>query len=100
MNDVTAIVGGYRLAPNLELDGLAWWHGPWIQQSVQVLRPLSYYMLWIETAIGLRWGFFWVGCIGVMLLVANCLLCVSLDVAHYALENWKIGKSARWSRFC
>jgi hypothetical protein len=79
MNDVDGIVRGYEQTPHLLLDGLKWWHGPWIQDGIQTFRPVSSYLLWCETAIGLRWGFFWVGCIGILLLLGVCSLCVLLS---------------------
>jgi hypothetical protein len=60
-SDVQAIVAGYHHSPNLLIDGLRWWHGPWIEEGIQVYRPVSSYLLWTETWIGLHWGFQWVG---------------------------------------
>lgn len=78
MNDVPGILIGYHKTPHLLLDGLRWWHGSWIQDNVHVFRPVSSYLLWIETAIGLRWGFLWVAWLGVFLFTVDCLLSVAL----------------------
>lgn len=78
MNDVGGILTGFAQTPNLLIDGVKWWHGPWIQDGIQTLRPVSSYLLWIESFVGLKWGFFWVGCIGMMLLIANCLIGAAL----------------------
>lgn len=78
MNDVGGILEGYRQTPNLFIDGLQWWHGSWIQEDTHVFRPVSSYLLWIESWIGLHWGFIWSAWIGVFLLIADCLLSVVL----------------------
>src|ERR1051326_9093234 len=44
-NDVQAIISGYRTTPNLITDGLRWRHGPWIEEGIQVYRPISSYLL-------------------------------------------------------
>jgi hypothetical protein len=78
MNDVPTIIKGYHQTPHLWPDSLKWWHGPPVQYDVGVLRPLASYLLWIETAVGLRWGFFWTGCIGLLLFIADCWLAVAV----------------------
>jgi hypothetical protein len=78
MNDVPAVLSGYYATPNLFSDGLRWWHGTWIQEGIYAYRPLSAYLYWIECWIGLRAGWFWVGCIGMGLLLANCAFCGAL----------------------
>ncbi len=78
MNDVPGILQGYHQTPNLLKDGLQWWHGPWIQQGIQTLRPVSSYGLWLDSFIGLRFGFFWVGVIGVLLLTLVSALSVAV----------------------
>lgn len=86
MNDVPAILSGYRQTPNLFVDGLRWWNGTWIQQGIHAYRPLASYLYWIESFIGLRFGFAWVGVIGVLLLAANALLA---GVLAWRLTRWK-----------
>jgi hypothetical protein len=88
MNDVPGILIGYRKTPHLLLDGLRWWHGSWIQDNVHVFRPISSYLLWIETAVGLRWGFLWVAWLGVFLFTLDCVLSAALA--------WRFTRS----RFC
>ena len=78
MNDVAGILQGFHATPHLLADGLRWWHGPWIQEGIGAFRPLSSYLLWADCFVGLRYGFFYTGCIGMLLLVANCALCVAL----------------------
>ncbi len=78
MNDVAPILAGYKQTPHLLADSLRWWHGPWIEDGIHVFRPLSSYLLWVETWIGLHWGFLWVGWMGFGLFVVDCLLCCAL----------------------
>src|SRR5207253_2899768 len=80
MNDITAILAGYTHAPHLLIDGLRWWHGPWIQEGIQVYRPISSYLLWIESWIGLHWGFIWVGWIGLVQFGVDCCLATALGL--------------------
>lgn len=70
MNDVQSILSGYRAAPHLWHDGLAWWHGTWIQQGIVAYRPLSAYVYWVDCWIGETQGWFWVGWVGYALFVA------------------------------
>lgn len=77
-HDVPSVVAGYRKAPNLLVDGLRWWHGPWILEGIQVFRPVSSYLLWIETWVGFNAGFVWVAWFGVLLLIVDCCLTVAL----------------------
>lgn len=74
MNDVRSIISGYEQVPNLLLDSGHWWTGTWIQEGISAYRPLASYLYWVESWVGIHWGFFWVGWIGVLLLVANALL--------------------------
>lgn len=78
MNDVPTIIRGYEQTPRLFPDSFKWWHGPWIQYDVGALRPLASYQLWLETDIGIRWGFFYTACIGMLLLIVDGWLCAAL----------------------
>lgn len=77
-NDVGGIFAGYRQTPSLFPNSLRWWNGPWIQQGIEVFRPVSSYLLWFECRLGFSQGFFWVACVGMLLFVADCLLCALL----------------------
>lgn len=64
MNDIGSILVGYHAAPNLLVDGFAWWHGTWIQQGICAFRPLAAYLYWIDCWLAdvlapVWWG--WVG---------------------------------------
>jgi len=103
---------GYRLVPNLLTDSGGWWHGAWIQADIHAFRPLSAYLFWLETWLGLKAGFFWVGCLGVLLLLVNSWLAAALTwrftqsrpatylaaVLAVALRfhNWSGGTPAYW----
>jgi hypothetical protein len=76
--DVSAIVAGYKATPSLLVDGLRWWHGPWIEQGIQVFRPLASYLLWVECWLGLNHGFEAVAWIGFALFLSVCLACSAL----------------------
>ncbi|MEO6907107.1 MAG: hypothetical protein ABI210_04380 [Abditibacteriaceae bacterium] len=86
MHDVPAILQGYEKVHRLFPGSGAWWTGTWIQEGIHAYRPLASYLYWIESAIGLHWGFIWVGWIGVMLLVLNALLSGALA---WRLTKWK-----------
>jgi hypothetical protein len=86
MNDVEAIMHGYRQTPNLLVDGLRWWHGTWIEQHISAYRPLASYLYWLESWLGLHYGFVWVGIAGVLLLAVNALLA---GVLAWRLTRWK-----------
>jgi hypothetical protein len=73
MNDVPAILAGVAKVPNLLFDSGSWWTGTWVQQGISAYRPLASYLYWLESRIGLQWGFVWVGWLGVLLLTANAL---------------------------
>lgn len=74
MNDVGSILTGYHEVPNLLVDGIKWWHGEWIQDGIPAFRPVSSYLYWCESHLGLTYGFWWVSWIGLLLLGANCIL--------------------------
>lgn len=77
MNDVPDIWIGFEKTPDLWRDGLKWWHGPWIQDGIGAFRPVSSYLLWIETFVGLRFGFSHVANFGIALLaLVSALSCV------------------------
>lgn len=78
MNDVPEILRGFNQAPNLWRDGLRWWHGPWIEQGVEVYRPLSSILLWLECYAGQKFGFEWIARFGVVLLTIVSWQCVLL----------------------
>ena len=78
MNDVPSIWRGFNKTPNLWRDGLGWWHGPWIQEGISAYRPISSYLLWMETSVGFRFGFIWVARFGLVLLAINGALCCAL----------------------
>src|SRR5689334_10476907 len=77
MNDVPSIIDGYNRAPSLLTDSLRWWHGTWIQEGIGAFRPISSYQYWIETWVGLHWGFYLVSWMGMALLIAASLLTAS-----------------------
>lgn len=85
MNDVPAIVHGYKQVPNL-FDSGPWWRGTWIQEGISAYRPLASYLYWIESWLGLHWGFVWVGWLGVLLLATNGVLSGALA---WRLTRWK-----------
>ena len=78
MNDVAGILAGYRATPHLLSDGLQWWHGSMMQVGIPAFRPLTSYLYWIQTWVGLHWGFTWVAWFGYGMLVITCLLSVAL----------------------
>ena len=78
MNDVKSILAGYYMTPHLLHDSLRWWHGPWIQQGIYSLRPVSAYLYWSECWIGLHWGFLADAWLGYALYIVNCLLGTAL----------------------
>lgn len=84
MNDVPGILDGYHATPHLLQDGLRWWHGPWIENGVQAYRPLSSYLLWIESDIVLNHGLVPIAIIGAFLLFIICLAAslVSWQLTH------------------
>lgn len=85
MNDVPSILAGYRLTPHPLVDGLRWWHGPWIQQGIYAFRPASAYLYWAECWIGLHWGFLADAWLGYLLFGATCLLSAAL--------TWRLTRS-------
>ena len=86
MNDIPAILAGYKIVPNLLLDSGRWWYGSWIQDGIHAYRPLASYLYWLESWLGLHYGFIWVGVTGVLLLTANALLS---GVLAWRLTRWK-----------
>lgn len=86
MNDVSNILAGYHKTPNLLIDGLHWWHGPWIEEGVQAYRPLSSYLLWGESKLVLHFGFFPIIIIGALLLLLLSLL--SATVAYQLTKSY------------
>lgn len=85
MNDVPSILIGYHKTPNLLTNGLTWWHGPWIEEGVQAYRPVSSYLLWIESNILENYGSIPIIAIGGLLLLLICLLS--------SVIAWQITKS-------
>lgn len=72
------LLKGFHRAPDLWQDGLAWWHGPWIHALTRFFRPVASYLHWMHCYIGLRWGFDWVGWLGIALFWIACLLGAAL----------------------
>jgi len=78
MNDVPDILRGYHATPDFWRDSWRWWHGPWIEQGIEVYRPLSSILLWLECSVGERFGFEWVARFGIALLALVSWQCVLL----------------------
>ncbi|MDR3710605.1 MAG: hypothetical protein P4L33_20075 [Capsulimonadaceae bacterium] len=75
MNDVQSIVAGYHRSPALAQALTAYWHAPWIQSDIHVLRPVSGFQYWLETYVGLHAGFIWDAWLGYVLFVVCVWLC-------------------------
>jgi hypothetical protein len=85
MNDAKPILFGYHQTPNVLIDGLRWWHGPWIEDGIHVFRPLASYLLWGECWLGLRFGFESVAWVGFVFFVVLCCACAAL--------TWRLTRS-------
>lgn len=70
MNDVPDIMKGYHRVPTLAAALTAYWHAPWIQKPIYCFRPISGFQYWVETYVGLHFGFLWDAWIGGFALFA------------------------------
>lgn len=83
------LIQGYHRSPDLWRDGLSWWHGPWIHPATPYFRPIGSYIHWMHCSVGLRWGFVWLGYLGLVLFYAGCLLATALA--------WRFTRSKRFT---
>jgi hypothetical protein len=79
MNDVSSIMVGYHRVPDFAHALMAYWHAPWIQEGINCFRPISGVQYWVETYVGLHWGFLWDAWIGGYALFAiSAWLCAMI----------------------
>lgn len=97
MADVPEIFSGFYNIHSVT-DTLQWWHGSWIHQGTGALRPVSSYLYWFDCLLGLQYGFFWVGCVGLALLLLNCFWVHRL--AYQFTENQSLAAFAGFLAAC
>jgi hypothetical protein len=75
MNDVPSIIVGYAKVPDIGHAFLRYWHAPWIQEDIFCFRPVAGFQYWLETYVGLHYGFIVNAWFGYLLLVTIIWLC-------------------------
>ena len=99
MNDVNEIIAGYHRSPTISIAFHTYLSKPWIQINTYCFRPIAGCQYWVETYIGLHYGFLWDALFGFALYVCCCVLA---GLIAYRLTQSKLASliSAALCCFC
>lgn len=87
MNDVWEIMAGYHRTGTLPHAFVTFLSKPWIQASVLCFRPVSGCQYWIETWIGLHFGFIYDAFLAYFLTV-GCAVMIALLAYRLTGSKW------------